>query len=360
MPIAEQDWKRAVDLLTKVDEVALACHIDPDGDALGSMLALQRWFESRGVRTTASWAEADADDAGRVRVPPMLDFLPGVERLTDAATFPARPEVMVAFDTGVAARLGALEANARAAGTLVLLDHHAIGMPFGDIQLVDGEAAATVVLVDELITRMGGHVDVEMATCLYTGLLTDTGRFSYASTDAAVLRFASRLLDSGIDHAAINRRVYETSSFGYLKVLGRALERAQLRPEVGLAWMAVTQDDLRACRVSWEETEGFIDVLRRAEAATCTLVAKEQPDGRWKVSMRSQGGIDVGDVARQLGGGGHRLSSALVTTDPPDRLVDQVVAELRGRGRLDDAGGPVASRQVAAAPAPAGARGTGG
>lgn len=330
MAIAEYDWRRAVELLSKVDEVALACHIDPDGDALGSMLALQRWLESQGVRTTASWGEARADASGHVEVPPMLDFLPGIERLVDAAKFPQRPEVMIAFDTGVASRLGALEANARAAGTLVLLDHHAVGTPFGDIRLVDGDAAATVVLVDELITRMGGHVDVQMATCLYAGLLTDTGRFSYASTDASVLRFAGRLLDSGIDHAAITRRVYETSSFGYLKVLGRALERARLVPEVGLAWMAVTQDDLLACGVEWQETEGFIDVLRRAEAATCTLVAKEQPDGNWKVSMRSQGDIDVGNVARQLGGGGHRLSSALVTPDPPERLIQRVVDALEG------------------------------
>lgn len=325
MGIAEHDWKRAVDVLSKADEVALACHVDPDGDALGSMLAVQHWLRGRGVRTVSAWGRARATEAQALSIPPSYTFLPGLSQLVDPGDFPAAPEVMIAFDTGAAVRLGSLQPNAEAAGTLILMDHHAIGTPFGDVQLVDGSAAATAVLVDELITRMGDHVDVDIAVCLYTALVTDTGRFSYASTDSSVLRFASRLLDSGIDHAAITRHIYETSSFGYIRVLGTALQRAQLLPEAGLAWMSVTQHDLASCGVSWQETEGFIDVLRRVKAASCTLVAKEQDDSKWKISMRSQGHLDVGDIARRLGGGGHRLAAAWVWTGSLDELIGRVV-----------------------------------
>jgi phosphoesterase RecJ-like protein len=326
--VSEQDWARAVAALSQADHVALACHVDPDGDALGSMLAMARWLDGRGVKTVAGWGRARDTDSDSLSIPPAYTFLPGLSALAEPLEFPDRPEVMIAFDTGAPMRLGSLRENAERAGTLILIDHHGVGAPFGDIRLVDGGAAATAVLVDELITRMGGELDQATATCLYTALITDTGRFSYSSTDSSVLRFAARLLDCGIDHAAITRHIYETSSFGYLKVLGAALERAQLVPEVGLAWMAVTQSDLRRFGVAWEETEGFIDVLRRVEAADCTLVAKEQDDGRWKVSIRSQGAVDVGLVARDLHGGGHALAAAFVSEGSIDELIDRVVARL--------------------------------
>ena len=328
MSVADSDWDRAVEVLSHARDVALACHIDPDGDAIGSMLALEHFLRSRGVRTTAGWGYGE-EGGNNLSIPPAYTFLPGLETLADPSEFPDRPEVMIAFDTGAPARLGSLRSNAERAGTLVLIDHHGIGAPFGDVRLVDGAAAATAVLVDELIRRMGGTLDVDMATCLYTALVTDTGRFSYASTDASVFRFAARLLDTGLDHAAITRHIYETSSFGYLKVLGAALQRAQLVPEVGLAWMAVTQSDLKRFGVSGEETEGFIDVLRRVEAADCTLVAKEQEDGAWKVSLRSQGAIDVGLVARDLGGGGHALAAAYVGHGDLEEVIRRAVTRLR-------------------------------
>lgn len=332
MVVAEEDWGRAVAALSAASDVALACHVDPDGDALGSMLAMQRWLGGRGLTTVAGWGRGSDAESDSLSIPPAYTFLPGLSKLAEPPEFPDRPEVMIAFDTGAAERLGSLRGNAERAGTLILMDHHGIGAPFGDIRLVDGGAAATAVLVDELIARMGGELDEAMATCLYTALITDTGRFSYSSTDSSVLRFAARLLDCGIDHAAITRHIYETASFGYVKVLGAALERAELVPEVGLAWMAVTRSDLTRFGVAWQETEGFIDVLRRVEAADCTLVAKEQEDGSWKVSMRSQGAVDVGLVARDLGGGGHALAAAFVAHDPLDDLMQRVVDRLEQSG----------------------------
>lgn len=328
MTVAESDWQRAVEVLSSARSVALACHVDPDGDAIGSMLALQRVLRSRGVETVAGWGYARDTDPQGLSIPPIYTFLPDVETLVKPEEFPAEPEVMIAFDTGAAQRLGSLRPAAESAGTLVLIDHHAIGDPFGDVRLVDGDAAATAVLVDELLRRLGHDLDVDVATLLYTALVTDTGRFSYASTTPAVLRFAARLMDCGIDHETITRHVYETASFGYVKVLGAALGRAEIVPEAGLVWMPVLREDLLRHGISWQDTEGFIDVLRRVEAASATMVAKEQDDGRWKVSMRSRGAVDVGQVARRLGGGGHRLASAFVDAGPLRALVDRVVVAL--------------------------------
>lgn len=333
MAIAEESWARAVELLEHSDEVALVCHVDPDGDALGSMLALQHFLRARGVRTVASWGastpavDGDGQDPA-LEVPPQYTFLPGVSELSPAGAFPREPALLVAFDTGSPQRLGSLRAAAETAGAVIVIDHHASGTAFGDVRLIDGDAAATAVLVDELVRRMGGELDREMAACLYVALVTDTGRFQHPSTTPEVMRLGARLISYGIDHAAINRQVWETHSFGYLKVLGRAMERAVLAPDVGLAWTAVLQSDLDDLGITLAETEGLIDVLRAVEAADCVAVAKERSDGTWSVSLRSKGRVDVGRLAAGLGGGGHTFAAGFTAGGDLDAVVASVHAAL--------------------------------
>lgn len=339
--VDERAWAEAVAVLDGAPEVALLCHVDPDGDALGSMLACAAFLSSRGVRTVASFASTEGPGGdGRLVVPPQYTFMPGLGDLVPPCAFPEAPEVLVALDCGSPSRLGSLRASADRAGTVVVLDHHANGTPFGDLRLVDGDAAATAVLVEELVHRMGGALDRAMATCLYVGLVTDTGRFSHACTTPRVMDFAARLLGHGIDAAGINRQVWDTHSWGYLKVLGRALDRARFEAGVGLAWTVVRQDDLDECGIVAAETESFIDVLRGFEAAACTMVCKEVPGGsgtgrRWKVSLRSRGVVDVGRVCARLGGGGHVFAAGFTA----DGAAEDVVATVRGL--LDPAAAPV-------------------
>jgi phosphoesterase RecJ-like protein len=348
--ISDAAWQAAVDVLTTADEVALACHVDPDGDALGSMLALQRVLEARGVRTTASWGTAGTEAGDELAVPPQYAFLPGLDDLVTPERFPAAPDVMVAFDTGSPARLGSLRHAGEAASTLIVIDHHASGEAFGDIRLVDGSLAATAVLIAELIDRLGGDLDRETAICLYTALVTDTGRFQYASTTPAVLELAARLVGLDIDHAAISRQVWNTHSFGYLKLLAAVLERATLRPETALLWTSLTQDDLHRFGVAWQETEGLIDVLRSVETAGVAMIAKQQSDGVWKVSLRSRGEVDVGRVARDLGGGGHAFLAGLVAEGDVDDLVDRVAAAVAAHGRGATAAARSGARSRAGSP----------
>jgi bifunctional oligoribonuclease and PAP phosphatase NrnA len=326
MAITDSTWDRAVAVLSGAAEVGLACHVDPDGDAIGSLLALQRFLEKQGTQVHASFGTVGSDPS--MLVPPQYTFLPGLDGLVPPGDFPAAPDVFVGLDTGTTERLGSLRAPAEAAGTVVLIDHHTSGSAFGDVQLLDGAAAATAVIVDELIRRMGGELDREMATCLYVGLVTDTARFQNPSTTPEVMELAARLIATGIDHVAINRQVWETHSFGYLKVLGRALDRASLVPEVGLVWTVVFHDDLDDFGITMAETEGLIDVLRAAEAAEVTLVCKERPDGSWKASLRSKGRVDAGRVAIGLGGGGHAFAAGFTAASSLSELVARVVDAL--------------------------------
>ena len=324
MAISEAEWERAVALLTAAPEVALACHVDPDGDALGSMLALRHQLDARGVRTVASFSRSAGEGGDGLTVPSQYRFLPGIDDLVSPREFPSAPPMLVTLDSGSPDRLGELAAVLDGAGSVLVIDHHATGASYGDVRLVDGRAAATAVVVEELIRRMGGTVDRDTAACLYTGLVTDTGRFQYAATTPQVHELAARLLATGIDHTAIARRIWETHRFGYLKLLGRALERATLDPGCGLAWTTVRQADLDEFSLAMDEIEGVIDVLRTSDTAECTLVLKEQKTGEWKASLRSQGGVDVGAVASALGGGGHRAAAGFTASGAPEDVVERV------------------------------------
>lgn len=333
MPVVESEWSRAAAVLTAADSVALVCHVDPDGDALGSMLALQHFLNARGVQTVASFGSSGAAHEA-LSIPPQYTFLPGLDGLVEAGAFPTAPSVLVAFDTASLDRLGTLRASAEQAATVIVIDHHAVGEAFGDIRLCDEEAAATAVLVDRLIDRMGGGLDRDIATCLYVGLVTDTGRFSYANTTPDVMALGGRLLAQGIDHAAINRQVWSSHSFGYLKLIGRAMDRATLVPAAGLVWTSVHRTDLTDLGITLQETEGLIDVLHALEAAECALVSKELPQPgaggpRWKVSLRSKGAVDVGKVAERFGGGGHRFAAGFIATGPIETVIARV-AEILG------------------------------
>ncbi|MEO6121764.1 MAG: DHH family phosphoesterase, partial [Acidimicrobiales bacterium] len=177
------DLEAAAEVIAAAPSLALACHVNPDGDALGSMLAFHLLCRANAKESVASWAEP-------VHAGPQYRFLPGLDQVTKPADFPAAPEVMVCFDCGSMGRLGDLRRPAEAAGTLVVVDHHATNSRYGAVNLVDSDAAATVVLVRRLAERLGWPLDRDVAMCLYTGLVTDTGRFQYDCTTADTFALA--------------------------------------------------------------------------------------------------------------------------------------------------------------------------
>lgn len=317
-------FARVVEVLETANTVAIACHVDPDGDGIGSVLALRRALVDRGLHVDAGWA----DDAEGLLVPPPYSFLPDLDALSGPTGFKPQPDVFVALDCASPERLGSLRDVARQAGTVVVIDHHASSAPFGDVRLVDPSAAATAEIVAGLLDHLDAPLDRDLATCLYVGLVTDTGRFSYASAGPATLRLGARLLETGIDHAWINQQIWETHSFGYLKVLAVALDRATLEPAPNLVWTAITQAELASVGVSLAETEGLIDVLRAIESAEVALVCKEQTGGTWKVSLRSKGTVDVGNLAEDLGGGGHAFAAGFTGHGSLESVVDAVRTRL--------------------------------
>jgi phosphoesterase RecJ-like protein len=256
-------------------------------------------------------------------VPANLSFLP-IDLLVDPGAFPRAPETMVVFDAGSPDRLAELGAPAGNAGTLVVIDHHVTNEGFGDIPLVDPSAAATGVIVADLLDALGWPITAEIATCLLTAIVTDTGRFQYANTTAQTLELAARLVDAGARPEQISQKVYEEAPFGYLKAAGAALTRAVLDSEQSMVSTVINHQDLQEAGVDWGDIDNLINTLRLAEEADVAVLAKVNGDGHVKVSLRSRGATDVGALATELGGGGHRLASGFTYEGDPKKAIDEV------------------------------------
>ncbi len=204
--------------------VVIAAHVGPDGDALGAALALHLALSRRGARTMPTWGEEP------LRVPAAYADLPGVDDLVAPSDIPVdEVDLLVSVDAASVSRLGALQPLLAAGVPIVVIDHHPTNTRFGTVHLVAPRAAATVVIVDELLRRLEVPLDVELATCLYVGLVTDTGRFQHASTDRAAMELGGRLLDAGVEHEELTRRLFGTRTVGELTLLARALDRLDVR-----------------------------------------------------------------------------------------------------------------------------------
>ena len=314
------DLQRAAAAIREVETVALACHVGPDGDALGSLLGLHHLCRAAGKPSIASFGEPFV-------VAPHYTFLPGLDLISKPVDFPTAPDVMVTFDCGSIDRLGQLAESARNAGELIVLDHHLTNARYGSINVVDPDAAATAVVVRRLAAELGWSLTRDAAICLYTGLVTDTGRFQYTNTTPDVFHMACELAEYDLPIASMSRQLFEEHRFVYLKLVADCLARAELDTEHAFAVTWVSAEDFRRYGVEVEETEGLIDLVRRAAEAEVSCVLKETPDGI-RVSLRSISRVDVGAIAMKFGGGGHRFASGFTAQGTIADVLAAIRAEL--------------------------------
>jgi phosphoesterase RecJ-like protein len=311
-----------VSVIETTDTLALACHVHPDGDALGSLLAMKHLAEAHGKGVVCSWPEPFV-------VGPHYRFLPGIDSAIPPAAFPTEPAVMMTFDLGSLGRLGELAEPARHAGEVLVLDHHADNERFGTVNLIDLEAAATAAVVRDLAAALGWSLTRDTAVCLYAGLVTDTGRFRYPNVGTEVFHLAEELASFDIPIAHIEWELFEKHRFAYLRLIGRALDRARLDPDARFVVTWCTTADLAEFDVAFDETEGLIDVVRQAAEADVSCVIREAEDEGYRVSLRSTGHLDVGEVARAFGGGGHWFMAGFVSHTELEALIGSVEQAVR-------------------------------
>lgn len=302
MTTRDTDVRGAARLLAGAGSVTVLCHVNPDADALGSALAVGRALARRGTAVQVAFA-SPAD------TPESLRTLPGSELRVRAEDVADEVDLLVTVDCGSAGRLGALASKMAGAGEVLVIDHHRSNTRFGTVHLVDPQAESTTVLVCALLDELGVDIDVNLAHCLYAGLVTDTVSFRWARPQTHEL--AARLLATGLDPVAVSRPLLDTHPFGWLTMLSTVLATAGLDPDAaggrGLAHAVITCRDAAGLRA--EETESVVDLVRTTAEAEVAAVLKETAPGEWAVSLRAKEAVDVSVVAGLLGGGGHRLAA---------------------------------------------------
>jgi phosphoesterase RecJ-like protein len=315
------EWDGAVSALTSAGSVAVCAHVEPDGDAIGSVLAATLALRSLGIEAVPTLA----DDAP---VPSTYAFLPGSDLFVPASDVP-EPDIFFALDTPSPARLGAGQRLADAARLVVVADHHPDNRHFGDIELFDPRAAATGQIVWRLLRKIGVAPTPDIAYCLYVALMTDTGRFSYGNTDSRALRDAANMVIAGADPYAAYDATYERRSPGSLKLLGLALSRVTVANGGRVAYSWVGEDDLEATGTTMPETENLVDAVRQLGGVDAVFLAKVV-GGHVRVSLRSKTGADVGAVARVLGGGGHAAAAGATIEGDLDAALAALLPLLPG------------------------------
>jgi bifunctional oligoribonuclease and PAP phosphatase NrnA len=317
------DLEAVVDAIRSNDRFLITTHENPDGDALGSILAMKLALEQLGK-------DGFLYLSGTIPLPTEYDFMDLAE-LSRELPGDARDRVLLALDCANARRLGADPALAENAPLVVNVDHHHDNSRFGRINLIVPRASSTGEILYDLFRELGVRVTPEIAEALYIALVTDTGRFQYTNTTPKALRIAAELVEAGANVHQVFQDVYENVAFAKLKLLARALEKARVYEGGRLIVADLERSDFAAAGAEEPFAEGIIDYLRAVEGAEIVALIREPPTQNGptrRVSLRTRGsGIDVSAIARKSGGGGHPQAAGFSSEDSPDEIVDFIRRE---------------------------------
>lgn len=308
--------------LKNSNHIFLASHTDPDGDAIGSLIAMGLALDALNKKTTL-YNESS--------IPAVYRFLPSVNRVV------RRISPTIIYDTAVVLDCGDLKRIGKAASTInqipliINIDHHITNTSFADLQLVDTSACAAAEIIYRLIKKMGVPINKAIATSIYTGILTDTGSFRFPNTNKTAFAICEEMVRLGVDPYNVAQHVYGTYSLGRIKLLNLAIDSIEISHNGKLSLMTLSQDMLDKTGTQPEDIDGFINYAIRIEDVKVAVLIQELLNGRresknrdrFHVSLRSDGTVDVAEIATSFGGGGHSSAAGF--------SIDTTISDLKNR-----------------------------
>jgi phosphoesterase RecJ-like protein len=297
------------------DRFVLTSHARPDGDAVGSALACCQILRSMGKK---------AEVVLRDGVPRIYQTLPFADQVVQTEQVNGKYDaaIILECDSIQRTRLQGLDNS-----FLINIDHHMSGRPFAHVNWIDPKAVATAEMVYRLAREAGVTISPEIATCLYTAVLTDTGSFMFEGTNERTFALARELVLAGADPAHCARNVYFAHSTAKLRLLGAAL--SDMHREGPLAWISVTQQQMDRFAAKEEDCEGLVNYVLSIQDVEVAVFFRELPGGNFRVSLRSKGQLNVAEVAVKFGGGGHQCASGCAIDGPLSNAVSRILAELK-------------------------------
>ncbi|MCG9126705.1 bifunctional oligoribonuclease/PAP phosphatase NrnA [Candidatus Poribacteria bacterium] len=306
---------------------AISTHVNPDGDAIGSELALFSVLKKLGKNVRIFNTDL---------VPKKYQFLPKWEAIENAeASVNFSPEILLVVDASSHERIGPfLKKCLIPTHATVNIDHHTTAEEFGDYNIIIPTASSTAEIIYKLFESADIEIDEACAVCLYTGLMFDTGCFRYSNSDSETHRIAANLIECGnFAPDEIYRYVYEHVSLEKIRLLGQTLNTLELTPDGKIAWVLITQAMFNETKTTFDDVEGFVNQIQAIENVEVAICVCELPDGNSKISLRSEGSVDVAELAAEFNGGGHQRASGcrinLPYTSAISTLVESAIRHIK-------------------------------
>jgi len=321
-PRRTESFTAARRLLEGARRIVITTHVQPDGDGLGSEVALARWLVSEGKDVTILNPNP---------TPRRLTFFEEIApveayQAARAAQVLTSVDLLVVLDISVPNRLGPLEAAVREhRPPILIIDHHAGACAIEGLDVRDEQAAATAEILYRMFRAWEAEIDPPIATALYAAIAYDTGGFRYANPRAGTHEIAADLLRRGADMTLVHRHLFESMSPARVRLLAHVLSTFELSAGGGVAWAKLPRAILQGFGAEPDDVDGAVEALRAIQGVVVAIVAREVHEGATKISFRSRGDADVNAFARQFGGGGHRNASGAYFEEPLDRVVARVI-----------------------------------
>jgi phosphoesterase RecJ-like protein len=300
----------------KATSVLIGTHLNPDGDALGCAIAFSLYLDSIGIEN---------EIVCHHKAPRNLEFLPKVDEVHQEARRESY-DLGVILDLDAMDRLGRTEPYFATCKRVIVIDHHIPHQKPGDLRIIDSDSPATAVILTRLLMEIGATITGPMATCLLTGIVTDTGSFRFRNTTPDALSVSAYLLEQGGDLNEISEEVFQNRPLSGARLLGHVLETMKLACDDRLAWSSISFDRFVESGAKDEDTEGFVNEMLFVTSVQIAVLMRETKPGKVRVSIRSRRDLDVAEVARDFGGGGHKNAAGCVfeemaLQEVEDRLV---------------------------------------
>lgn len=309
------------DLLSRHESFLILSHVRPDGDAIGSQVALGFALEAAGKRVRL------VNEDG---LPDNLAFMAGSGRIETPPGDPVDCEVVIALDTATKPRLGDAALHAASAGKVwINIDHHISNPRYGDFNYIDSSSPATGQILYDLITALDLPCPPETRDAIYVAVSTDTGSFQYPSTTAKTYEMAAELIRRGLDVGKINELIYDNHPFRRVELMRSLLNTLERSADGRVAWWQMLDQTRVSLELRPEDSEGLIDIVRAIRGVMVAVFFEELPDGKIRVSMRSKDRrVDVCRIGQEFGGGGHALAAGIRMKGPIDEAKALVLAAI--------------------------------
>ncbi len=313
--------KRIDEYLGQVKSVAIAGHIRPDGDCTGSCLATYNYIKTyyKEIRV----------DLYLEPIPNIFKFLARSDEIRSEVPKDAAYDLFIAQDCGDAARLGDAGRLFETAGKTICIDHHISNQSFADVNHIFPEASSTSELIYGLLAPE--RVTEEIAECIYTGIVHDTGVFQYSCTSQRTMQIAGELMQRGIPYTRIIEETFYTKTYPQNRILGLALLKSKLHLDGQCISSFITAAEMREYDVLPKHFEGVVSQLRVTKGVEAAVFLYETAENSWKVSLRSKEYVDVAAIAVAFGGGGHMRAAGCTAEGEPEEIIGRIVAEVSSR-----------------------------